>query len=296
MRALILLLTAVAACGPCSVSAQEALRPKVLVIGIDGCRPDALKKARTPHLDELIRRGTFNGQAQTGDITVSGPGWSSLLTGVWRAKHGVRDNQFEGANFKAYPPFFRRLQEHQPQAFTASVVHWAPINTAILAEAEVTITANEDRQIVARAEEVLQHFHADAVFVHFDEVDAAGHRHGFHPSVEPYVRAIEQTDAYVGRLLAAVRRREAYEQENWLVLVSTDHGGSGKEHGRNVPEHRTIFLIVSGPSAKRGPLEPAPAVVDVAATALQHLGVPLDPRWGLDGRPVGLRRSAGASP
>jgi predicted AlkP superfamily pyrophosphatase or phosphodiesterase len=264
-------------------------QPRVLIIGIDGCRPDALRKAHTPNLDGLLRQGAFSYQAQTGDRTISGPGWSSLLTGVWRSKHGVRDNDFEGADFRAYPHLFRRLKQQRPRAFTASVVHWAPLNTAILADADLAITVPEDRLVAAKAEQVLRDRDPDALFVHFDEVDGAGHRHGFHPDVGPYVRAIEQTDRYVGRLLQAVRGRKTYAREDWLVLVSTDHGGSGKGHGRDLPEHRTIFLIVSGPSAARGEIKPAPGIVDVAATALEHLGVAIDPRWGLDGRPVGLR-------
>jgi hypothetical protein len=31
-------------------------------------------------------------------------------------------------------------------------------------------------------------------------------------------------------------------------------------------------------------------IVDVAVTALAHLGVAIDPAWGLDGKAVGLRR------
>src|SRR4051812_20813467 len=75
---------------------QGAARAKkVLIIGIDGCRPDALRAAKAPNLEALIRDGAYSGKAQTGDATISGPGWSSMLTGVWRAKHGVRDNRFE---------------------------------------------------------------------------------------------------------------------------------------------------------------------------------------------------------
>ena len=129
------------------------------------------------------------------------------------------------------------------------------------------------------------------MFIHFDDVDHAGHKHGFHPKVVEYMKAIEETDGHVGRILKAVRGRKTYAQEVWLILVSTDHGGSDKGHGQNIPEHRTIFVIVSGPSAAQGVIEPAPNVVDVAATALVHLGVAIDPKWNLDGKAVGLRAS-----
>ena len=39
-----------------SLSAAD-LTPKVLLIGIDGCRPDALKSAKTPNIDVIAQAG-----------------------------------------------------------------------------------------------------------------------------------------------------------------------------------------------------------------------------------------------
>ena len=104
-----------------------------------------------------------------------------------------------------------------------------------------------------------------------------------------YVDAIEKADEYVGALLMAMEKRPTVQKEDWLIVVSTDHGGRGKGHGNNTPEERTIFLIVSGKSAARGTIEPTPNIVDVAPTVLQHLGVLIDPKWRLDGKAVGLK-------
>jgi arylsulfatase A-like enzyme len=89
--------------------------------------------------------------------------------------------------------------------------------------------------------------------------------------------------------LKAMRGRATFAAEDWLVLVTTDHGGSGTKHGQDIPEHRTIFLIVHGPSAQPGKLEPPPVSVDVVPTVLTHLGVPLKEDWKLDGKAVGLK-------
>jgi predicted AlkP superfamily pyrophosphatase or phosphodiesterase len=274
-----------------TVAAEPPAHKKVPIIGLDGCRPDALQQAPAPHLHALIRDGAFSDQAQTGDITISGPGWASLLTGVWRDKHGIRDNKFEGANLRQFPHFFRRLKEARPDAYTASIVHWEPIATHLVTAANLSGKYLRDARVAEEACKVLSEQAADAIFVHFDDVDGAGHKYGFHPTVKAYLQAIRQTDVYVGQLLKAVRERKTYSQEDWLVLVSTDHGGSGTEHGKDIPEHRTIFLIVSGPSVARGRIEPPPAIVDVAATALTHLGVPIQAPWQLDGKPVGLKQA-----
>src|SRR6266850_2110735 len=91
--------------------ADQPAQKKALIIGIDGCRPDALLAAKAPHLHALIKNGAFSDKAQTGDMTASGSGWGSLLTGVWREKHGVRGNDFKLSNFTEYPHLLARVKK-----------------------------------------------------------------------------------------------------------------------------------------------------------------------------------------
>ncbi len=268
---------------------DEKPQKKALIIGIDGCRPDALLACKAPHLRGLIQNGAFSDKAQTGDITVSGSGWGSLLTGVWREKHGVRGNDFKLSNFAEFPDMLARVKKARPDNFVASIVHWAPIQQQIVKKADVTTAYKTDALVAKAACQLLNEKNPDVLFIHFDEVDGAGHKHGFNPKLKQYLDAIEKTDEYVGTLLKALENRQTYAQEDWLILVSTDHGGTAKSHGQNIPEHRTIFLIVSGKSAARGAIEPAPVIVDLAPTVLRHLEIPIEEKWGLDGRAVGLK-------
>jgi len=93
--------------------------------------------------------------------------------------------------------------------------------------------------------------------------------------------------------MEAMKARPHFQKENWLVLISTDHGGRGTNHsgGHDLPEIRNTFLIVSGAAAKRGKIEEQTYLVDLVATALIHLGVKIQDQWQLDGRPVGLKSS-----
>src|SRR5262249_6780032 len=158
--------------------------------------------------------------------------------------------------FDRYPHFFRRLKQVRPQAVAVSLAHWPGIATHIVRDADVSTLFPKDAQVADMALRVLCDRDPDLLFVHFDEVDGAGHKHGLPPPVREYTRAVEQTAGHVGGLLEAVRARKDYANEDWLVLVSTDHGGSEKGHGKDVPEHRTVFVIVSGPAAARGAIEP----------------------------------------
>src|SRR5690606_28479238 len=125
-------------------TAQE-LTPRVLVIGIDGCRPDALQAAKTPNIDSLIQTGTlFVGtdirKPNATDMadTISGPGWSNLLTGVWPDRHNVLDNKFTEPKYERYPHVFARLKEARPNAVTASFSTWPPIEGKIVSAADVS--------------------------------------------------------------------------------------------------------------------------------------------------------------
>jgi arylsulfatase A-like enzyme len=91
--------------------------------------------------------------------------------------------------------------------------------------------------------------------------------------------------------LQTIRDRSTFDHEDWLVIIATDHGGVGLNHGggRQLDEIRKTFLIVSGPAAKKARTEEPTYQVDVVATALTHLGIPLKPEWKLDGKAVGLK-------
>lgn len=287
-----------------AASAAEPAK-KVLFLGIDGCRFDALEAANTPHLDSLISAGTLAvgthilAARETPGDTVSGPGWSNLLCGVWPDKHGVVDNSFRGSNYKEYPHFFARLKEVRPAAKTASFDTWGPILKNIVSGADVGRHFPEgkenctlgDREATTACVAYLKEQNPDVVMLYLGDVDETGHRKGFHPKVPEYVRAIEIVDGYIGEVLAAIQARPHVQEEDWLVLVGTDHGGIGLGHGggRTTPEVNRTFLIVSGPSAVRQRTEEPTYQVDLVATAFAHLGVQPKPEWKLDGRPVGLK-------
>lgn len=283
--------------------------PRVLILGIDGCRPDALQDARTPHLDSLLAAGIwFQGtdirepDATDDADTVSGPGWSNLLTGVWPDKHGVLDNKFTAPQYERYPHVFARLKAARPEAVTASFSTWKPIADKIVSAADVSREFSDDskewtrfdRAAAAACAEYLGQADPTLTILYQGQVDEAGHAHGFHPSVPEYITAIETVDANIGEVLAAIRARRAHASESWLTIVCTDHGGRGTGHGggRKEPDIRSTFLIVSGPGAARGTSDEETWQVDVVATALTHLGVELRPEWELDGRAVGLTRGS----
>jgi predicted AlkP superfamily pyrophosphatase or phosphodiesterase len=261
-------------------------KKKVLIIGIDGCRPDTLIAAETPNLDALIDDGLVSYQAQTCEFTMSAPGWSSMLTGVWPPKHGVRDNSFDGADYDSSPHFFQRLKEVKEDAVTASIVNWEPINQEILSGCDLSSRHSRDVEVAQAAVELLTNQDPDVLFIHFDEVDIAGHASGYGADSTGYLEAVSSTDGAIGIVLTGVQQRETYGSEDWLVLVSTDHAGVGRSHGEDLPELRTVFMIVSGPTVVGRRIKRAPEIVDVPPTVLNHLGLTPRSSWNWDGGPI----------
>jgi predicted AlkP superfamily pyrophosphatase or phosphodiesterase len=303
--AVLVLLMSMGACDPNSADAPpEASRvPKVLLIGLDGVRPDVLAEVATPNLDALIATGAFTDQARTGYPSVSGPGWSSMLNGAWPDKHGVTDNNFDNDHFEEYPDFLTRIEQARPELRTYAVVDWVPLvrsddqrhTISDLIDTKVVLDGYElgwpeaDSLSVTMAVVEISTGNPDALFVYLGNPDETSHH--FESIGDEYRAAIEEADRAIGRLVAAVRARASYQAEDWLILSSTDHGRTlDGDHGGDTAEERTIFFLAHGPSITPGSLTDSTFIVDIAVTALTHLGIDVDPTWGLDGRAVGIRR------
>lgn len=265
---------------------------RVLVIGIDGARVDSLVAANTPNLDYLATNGasSFAAQCSIGQTTVSGPAWSSLLTGVWADKHNVTDNSFSNPNYVNYPHVFARIRQAQPQAYLSSIVHWSPINTYILTNESFKLTGLSDSQVASQAVCHLLEAGCDVLFLHFDDMDAAGHAGGYDPGNANYLAAFNTLDGQIGTVLQVVQTRESQLGERWLVCVVSDHGGtSGGSHGGLSPEELTVPFFLAGGDAIKGTITPAPYTVNLVPRILAYLGLEVNPAWNLDGQAVGLR-------
>ncbi|MBP1999640.1 hypothetical protein J2Z69_000659 [Paenibacillus shirakamiensis] len=262
---------------------------KVLVIGIDGTRPDAIQAADAPNIDALAAGGAYswNAQANT-NYTWSATGWSTMHTGVWYTKHGVKDNTWAGSQFGTYPSLMKRAEQYKPTLNTASIVNWAPINTNLVDGIDQEINAASDADVTSSTVNLIKNGNPDFTFIDFDGVDEAGHSYGFSPIISQYKNAIHTVDGQIGTILSAIKSRSTYNQEEWLILLSTDHGGKLTGHGGNSAEERTIFYIANGPGTTKGQLTGTVNQADVMVTALNYLGVPISSAWNLDGKSVGL--------
>ncbi|MFI5985825.1 alkaline phosphatase family protein [Streptomyces sp. NPDC051555] len=284
---------------PAPAAAPVAAVNKVLVIGIDGTVLDRVKVADAPNLNGLMAQGLTARStlyANPMAATSSGPGWSTIATGVWPDKHGVKDNSFTGKNYTAYPDFLTRIENAKPALHTYAAADWEPITSTdqngpifsptvdkrLSLKGDRDGYGSEDPKIAAAASAELRDQNPDAAFVYFGEIDHAGHSSG--AASQEYLNTIGRVDKLVGQLLTAVAARPTYAQENWKVLVTTDHGHTDAGgHGGSSIQERGTFVIAKGAGIAAGSVRGDVRLVDVAATALQQVGVPTA---GLDGVPL----------
>ncbi|MER5882786.1 alkaline phosphatase family protein [Streptomyces sp. NPDC001941] len=270
-------------------------KDKVLVVGMDGLRHDRIDAAVAPTLKSLMANGTYGTSllyANPMAATSSGPGWSTISTGVWPDKHGVKDNTFTGRDYGRYPGFLARLNQVRPDLSLFAAVDWPELDTYGTvtpgADAKLVYDNNyvvNDKLITDQTEQVLRTQNPDVLFVYFGETDEIGHNNG--AASQKYLDAIAVQDGYLGRLLAAVKARPSYATERWTVIVATDHGHTDAGgHGGSTIEERRTFVLAQGPGIAAGARPADTRLVDVAATVFRQLGITPDPAWGLDGKPV----------
>ncbi|MBM7791329.1 alkaline phosphatase family protein [Tenggerimyces flavus] len=263
---------------------------KALLIGIDGLLFRKVASVAAPTLQRLASTAVFAESRIYPDgttKTVSGPGWSTIVTGTWPEKHGVQDNDFVDHRLSSYPDLLTRATREGLTTFV--VAAWKPITSTVISDevsvrhdfSEAVDWAEADRAAVDRATPLLAG-DVDLAFVYLGQVDEVGHASG--AASAEYAAAVESADANVARVIAAVEARPEYADEEWLVVITTDHGHTPVGgHGGQSDDERSTFVLTYGASVAA---EARIELVDIAPTMLSHLGVAIDERWELDGRSV----------
>ncbi|HEY0707605.1 MAG TPA: alkaline phosphatase family protein [Polyangia bacterium] len=240
-------------------------RPMVVLISIDGLRPDALFLARTPHLMGLANRGAYTWQAQTILPSYTLPSHASMLSGMPAEQHGIFHND-GGPGFITVPTVLGVAKAAGKKVVVVvgkdKLGQLTPPGCCDVFRLAAT---SDDAVVAAAVAEVAAGF--DLMFVHLPDVDYAGHAWGWMTRL--YLSKVLAADNAIGRLLAALPPQAT-------VIATADHGGEWYTHGSSLPEHRTIPWIIAGPGIAPGRRLAAPiATIDTAATVASVLGLQL---------------------
>lgn len=268
---------------PAHAALSTSSRPydHVVIVSLDGLRPDAIDLTDAPNLRLLREQGAYGLEARTITHSYTLPSHTSMLTGVDTDRHGLVHNNFVPARgFVRVPTIFYHAHD---AGFATAMFVSKPKLRHIAIPGSVDVFARPDYfcpRVVAAAADYLASAGPGLTFVHLSEPDEYGHARGW--MTEAYLRGVAAADRCLGVLLTAIGRRR--DLDRFLLLVSADHGGHGRTHGSERDEDRRIPWIAWGSRVRQGSFRDPVSTMDTAATALAALGLPIPPDWV--GRPV----------
>ncbi len=282
-----------------SLSTQVDAARKAILVGIDGLQYEKIQSLNTPNFNRLTLKKAYTGGVK-GDaseqVTSSGPGWSTILTGVWDNKHLITSNSSGLANPK-FPSIFKHIHNVNPNLTQASIQHWATPNTTYFKN-DVTVVDRienglSDANVTQAAIEEINKG-TDFIFMHLDDPDGVGHSSGFGAA---YNKSILTADKQLGQIIDAIEASQTSTDNEWLLLVTTDHGRdlTGHGHGNQTTQEKTIFIgsnqtLNSEFSTSAIPINNDfnglyghAAQTSLVPTLLSYLDIPIQNAWKLDG-------------
>ena len=251
---------------------SEGKTKKVALIGFDGARGDSIvplvknnynnyflnsKYSAIEYLKEhgkifLSYTGGCKGCRQE---TSTPQGWTAMLTGKWAKETGVyspRDILTE------YPTVILEYAEKGKKTSFNAI--W-PTHFEVTFKNE--IQQGKDKDIPAEYNQIednddvltekmiksINQDNCDISFCIFELPDHMGHetKGGFWNNNPLYLQAVNLCDKNTYKIIKAIENRETYKNEDWLIIISSDHGGHSKYHGRQLYSDKIIFIATNKP-------------------------------------------------
>ena len=285
--------------------AEPVPSPKVVFVIVDGIPADVIERVPTPAIDAIAAVGGYGRATVGGPIgtlgetpTISAPGYMSLVTGTWANKHNVYDNYGISPDYD-YWNLFRLARDQKPELRLGIFSTWTDNRTVLLGEGlagagnwrfDVVVDgleedetrfppqpldaqiADVDDAVSREAARLIESESPDVSWVYLQYTDDVAHEHGDSPELD---QAVVDMDERVSFIWAAVRARQKAFDEDWLMIVTTDHGRdaeTGLDHGGQSARERTIWIATN---SQRLTLDfyARPEIVDIYPSIATHLGI-----------------------
>lgn len=216
-------------------------------------------------------------EKSTEQTTSTSAGWTTHFTGVWGSKHGVKTNDdVKNNEYETFMLQYARKGLHTSFAFDWDQYIDLNIKNEVKCVKENNLPmlfCDIDRPKKTKLKNtyaeslelynyvapntlspfspfdcgmrdfVIERANAgdDIISAVFHNPDTAGHSYGFGDFPE-YRAAVVNCDLYAASILNEIERREKCENEEWLVIMASDHGGIGCGHGAQTLEERTTWI------------------------------------------------------
>lgn len=251
---------------------------KAVLIGFDGVRADTFRDLDTHEksaINSILGEGGHAYLSYAGGInfpyyniqaTDSAPGWTSIISGELYYKTGVLWNDYE-KNDK-YPTLLKSLIDDKLADRTSFYSAWGSyIDTTLGSENASNKAAGYNANYVNAAEFVTEDMSkgagivedvavteltvkdlaeadcSDFIFALYESTDELGHATGYHPDNEAYMNAFAFEDELAQQIVDAIKARPTYDEEDWMIIMTTDHGGFNHSHGYCMAMERYTYIV-----------------------------------------------------
>lgn len=248
---------------------------KVILISIDGMRPDGFLKCGHPFIHEMMRCGTYTLEGRTVFPSVTLPCHMSLFHSVPPERHGIMSN--------LYTPMVRPVRGLFEQitlngGTCAMYYGWEPLRDVSRPESlryagylHSYAEDSTDSGLTDMALERITKSKPDFVFLYMVETDQkGGHDHGW------------MSPEYLSIIYTAIENvRRVVEQfgEEYHIIVTADHGGHDRDHGSDLKEDMTIPMFFMGDRFVPGKKLEGVGILDLAPTIVDLMSIGKVPEW-----------------
>ncbi len=239
---------------------------KAIIIGYDGCRADILnvKEKENSGISAMLDLGASLNLSYCGGVkypakntqdTSTAPGWCSILTGVWADEHGITANDITKS--LEHKTLLTSLVEDNVIDSSVFITRWKGHfdrknatyleEKAYCEENNINVTfercSNDKASHKYTLNAIGEEDCADFIFVIYEPTDSTGHNKGFTYNNPKYKKAFKEADKYGFEVIKAITARKTYNTEDWLIIITSDHGGIGTGHGGDSIQERMTFIV-----------------------------------------------------
>lgn len=242
---------------------------KAIIIGYDGCRADVVTLANGKYsgIAKLLNNGGSINLGYCGGVnfpdgentqdTSTAPGWCAVLTGVWADKNGVYGNgQPKNMEYKTLMTTLVEDGTIDSASFlTKWNGHFSKDNSTYLPEKQYceennlnvsfTKCAGHEATVFEAMNQLSEENCPDFTIAIYEGTDGAGHSFGFSFNNPAYKAGFESCEKYATATINTIEERETYETEDWLIIITSDHGGIGTDHGGASLQERMVFIVTN---------------------------------------------------